>query len=139
MRTFVMAGFGRTRAPGFTLIELMVVMAIIVILAGIGTAMYTNSLTRSREAVLKEDLFRMRDAIDQYYADKNRYPPSLDALVAEKYLRAIPVDPFTNSADTWQTVNADPDPSNPAGDIGIFDVKSGAEQTAMDGTRYADW
>jgi general secretion pathway protein G len=127
------------REDGFTLIELMVVMAIIVILAGIGTAMYTNSLTRSREAVLKEDLFRMRDAIDQYYADKNKYPASLDALVSEKYLRAVPVDPFTNSADTWQTIMADPDPSNLSADVGIFDVKSGAEQTAMDGTRYADW
>ena len=129
----------RRSARGFTLIELMVVMAIIVILAGIGTAMYSNSLTRSKEAVLKEDLFRMRDAIDQYYADKNKYPASLDALVTEKYLRAVPVDPFTNSAETWQTVMAEPDPSNPGGDIGIFDVKSGAEQMAMDGTRYADW
>jgi general secretion pathway protein G len=138
------SAFGRTRRAvrrtgGFTLIELMVVMAIIVILAGIGTAIYTNSLTRSKEAVLKEDLFRMRDAIDQYYADKNKYPASLDALVAEKYMRAIPVDPFTNSAETWQTVMAEPDPSNPAGDVGIFDVKSGAEQMALDGTPYAEW
>src|SRR4051812_11762426 len=79
----VMARLRRTH--GFTLIELMVVMAIIVILAGIGTAMYTNSLKRSKEAVLKEDLFRMRDAIDQYYADKNKYPASLDELVSAKY------------------------------------------------------
>ena len=124
---------------GFTLIELMVVMAIIVILAGIGTAVYTNSVTRSKEAVLKSDLFRMRDAIDQYYADKNKYPASLQALVDEKYLRGVPVDPFTNSTDTWQTVNAEPDPANPAGEIGIFDVKSGAEGTAIDGTSYAEW
>jgi general secretion pathway protein G len=124
---------------GFTLIELMVVMAIIVTLAGLATAMYANGVTRSKEAVLKADLFRMRDAIDQYYADKNKYPASLEALVAEKYLRAVPVDPFTNAADTWQTTLAEPDPNNPSAEVGIFDVKSGAEQTAIDGTRYADW
>ncbi len=127
------------RADGFTLIELMVVMAIIVILAGIGTATYMNSVTRSREAVLKEDLFRMRDAIDQYYADKNRYPASLEALVSEKYLRAIPVDPFTQSADSWQTTMADTDPANLAAEPGIFDVKSGSERVAIDGTSYSEW
>ena len=88
------AGASR-RTSGFTLIEMMIVMVLIVILAGIGLTLYGNSVQRAKEAVLKEDLFRMRDAIDQYYADKNKYPPSLDALVSEKYLRAIPVDPFT--------------------------------------------
>ena len=127
------------RTGGFTLIELMVVMAIIVILAGIGTAMYTNSIKRSKEAVLKEDLFRMRDAIDQYYADKNKYPASLDALVSEKYLRAVPVDPFTNATDTWQTTQAEPDPGNLGGEVGVFDVKSGADQTGLDGRSYAEW
>ena len=127
------------RRGGFTLIELMVVMAIIVILAGIGTAMYTNSLKRSKEAVLKEDLFRMRDAIDQYYADKNKYPASLDALVSEKYLRAVPVDPFTNATDSWQTTLAEPDPGNLDAEAGVFDVKSGAEQTGLDGRNYTEW
>src|SRR5688572_2899758 len=130
------------RAPGmsgFTLMEMMIVMVLIVILAGVGLTMYGNSVTRAKEAVLKEDLFRMRDAIDQYYADKNKYPASLDALVAEKYIRAIPVDPFTNSTATWQPVMSEPDAGNPSGDVGVFDIKSGAEQTAMDGTRYADW
>ena len=126
-------------ARGFTLIELMIVMAIIVILAGVGTALYTNSLQRSKEAVLKSDLFRMRDAIDQYYADKNKYPPSLDSLVSEKYLRAIPVDPFTASAETWQTTMSDPEPGNALAEAGVFDVKSGSEMLAIDGTRYADW
>jgi general secretion pathway protein G len=126
------------RADGFTLIELMIVMALIVILAGIATVTYINSIQRSKEAVLKSDLFRMRDAIDQYYADKNTYPPSLDALVSEKYLRAIPVDPFTNSSETWQTTMAEPQPGNLA-ETGIFDVKSGAQETALDGTRYSDW
>jgi general secretion pathway protein G len=124
---------------GFTLIELMVVMAIIVILAGIGTALYTNSLTRSKEAVLKEDLYRLRDAIDQYYADKNKYPPSLEALVSDKYIRALPVDPFTNSTETWQTVDAEPDPGSGSAEVGIFDVKSGSDRMAIDGSSYADW
>ena len=124
---------------GFTLMELMIVMALIVILAGIGLATYTNSVTRAKEAVLKEDLFRMRDAIDQYYADKNRYPPSLDSLVTDKYLRAIPVDPITNSADTWQTEMSEADPSNPTAEPGVYNVRSGSDQMSLDGTLYADW
>jgi len=109
------------------------------VLASIGLAVHANSQTRAREAVLKEDLFRLRDAIDQYYADKNTYPPALDALVSEKYLRAIPVDPFTNSAETWQTTMSEPDASNPSAQTGVFDVKSGSERMAIDGTPYADW
>ena len=124
---------------GFTLIELMIVMSLIVILAGVGLTLYGNSVTRAKEATLKEDLFRMRDAIDQYYADKNKYPASLEELVSEKYLRAVPVDPFTQSAETWQTTFSDADPSNPSAEPGISDVKSGAEQTALDGTAYASW
>lgn len=129
----------RRTAKGFTLIELMVVMSLIVVLAGIGLAMHTNSQTRAREAVLKEDLFRMRDAIDQYYADRNEYPAALDALVSGRYFRAIPADPFTNSADTWQTTMSEIDAANPSAQPGIFDVNSGSDRTAMDGTPYADW
>ena len=129
----------RGRSEGFTLIELMIVMALIVILAGIGLSVHTNSQTRAREAVLKEDLFRLRDAIDQYYADKNMYPPSLDSLVSEKYLRAIPVDPFTNSAETWQTTMSELDPANPSAQPGIYDVKSGSERMSLDGTPYSNW
>ena len=124
---------------GFTLIELLVVMSLIVILAGIGLVVHANSQTRAKEAVLKEDLFRMRDAIDQYYADKNAYPPSLDSLVSEKYLRAVPQDPFTNSASSWQTTMSEIDPVNPAATPGVFDVKSGSQGRALDGTMYADW
>jgi general secretion pathway protein G len=127
------------RASGFTLIELMIVMVLIVILAGVGLAVYGNSVTRAKEATLKEDLFRMRDSIDQYYADKNKYPPTLSALVEDKYLRTIPVDPFTNSADTWQTTMSEADPSNPSAEPGIYDVKSGAEQMSLDGTPYSEW
>src|ERR1044072_7694093 len=119
-----------SRASGFTLMEMMIVMVLIVILAGIGLSVYGNSVQRAKEATLKEDLFRMRDAIDQYYADKNKYPPSLEALVDDKYIRQVPVDPFTNSADTWQTTMADPEPGNLSAEAGIFNVKSGAEGTA---------
>lgn len=130
----------RRRAErGFTLIELLVVVSLIVLLASIALVQYTNSVQRAREGVLKEDLFRLRDAIDQYYADKSKYPASLDELVSEKYLRAIPVDPITGSADTWQTVMSEPDPMNPSADMGIYDVKSGSDAVALDGTRYADW
>ena len=127
------------REHAFTLIELMIVMSLIVILAAIGLAVHANSQTRAREAVLKENLFRMRDAIDQYYADKNAYPSSLDALVTDKYLRAIPEDPFTDSATTWQTVMSELDPANPSAQPGIYDVKSGSDRVAIDGTPYSDW
>ena len=119
--------------------EMMIVMTLIVILAGIGLSVYGNSVTRSKEAVLKEDLFQMRDAIDQYYADKNKYPASLEDLVTEKYLRSVPTDPFTMSTDSWQTTLSEPDPSNPSLQSGISNVKSGSERTGLDGSRYADW
>jgi general secretion pathway protein G len=117
----------------------MVVMVILVVLAGIGLAQYRNSVIRAREAVLKEDLFRMRDAIDQFYADKMMYPGTLDALVSEGYLRKLPDDPFTMSSSTWQTVPSEPDPNNPTASPGVYDVKSGSEATALDDTKYADW
>lgn len=124
---------------GFTLMEIMIVMALIATLAGVGLSMYGNSVTRAKEATLKEDLFRMRDAIDQYYADKNKYPATLEALVSDKYLRAVPVDPFTLSADTWQTTMSELEAGNVATEPGIYDVKSGSELNGLDGTPYANW
>ena len=126
-------------AHGFTLIELLVVISLIFTLSGIALVNYQSSVRRTREAVLKQDLFRMRDAIDQFYADKNKYPASLDELVTEKYLRAVPQDPFTNSKDSWRTVMSEPDPLNPTAQPGVYDVKSGSEETALDGTKYSDW
>ena len=126
-------------ARGFTIIELMVVMTIVVTLATIAMVQYRQSVQFARESVLKDDLFKMRDAIDQYYADKNQYPPSLQDLVTAGYLRALPKDPITNSPSTWQEVPAEPDPNNPAATTGVYDVKSGADATAMDGSRYSDW
>lgn len=124
---------------GFTLIELLIVITLIMILAGIAMVQYTNSVQSAKETVLKTDLFRMRDAIDQYYADKGRYPASLDAMVSDRYLREVPVDPITGRRDTWVFTQADPDPSNPTGGPGIYDVKSGAEGVALNGTRYNSW
>ena len=124
---------------GFTLIELIVVMSLIVMLATIGVTAYTSSLQRGREAVLKEDLFRMRDAIDQYYADKGKYPADLNELVTASYMRRVPQDPITSSTTTWQAVPAEPDPNNPSAEPGIYDVKSGSEGAALDGSKYADW
>lgn len=127
------------RPSGFTIIELLVVLALISILATMGMAQYRQSVMHAREAVLKTDLFDLRDAIDQYYADKGQYPATLEALVSDGYIRRVPIDPITNTADTWQTVASDPDPSNPTAQIGIKDVKSGSDQMALDGTPYADW
>jgi general secretion pathway protein G len=129
----------RSGAAGFTLIELLIVIALITILATMGIVQYRNSIQSTRESVLRTDLFRMRDAIDQYYADKAKYPASLEALVTDGYMRKIPEDPISKSADTWQTVPAEPDPSNPSTEPGIYNVKSGAEGTALDGSAYSDW
>jgi general secretion pathway protein G len=130
---------GLKSAAGFTLIEMLVVVSIITILAGMSVAQYKHGTTLAQEAALKEDLFRMREAIDQYYADKGQYPADITALVGEGYLRQVPKDPFTKSTDTWQTVPAEPDPSNPAAQPGIYDIKRGSEATAQDGTKYSDW
>jgi general secretion pathway protein G len=127
------------RSKGFTLIELLVVMAIVVVLASVGLALYGTSVTRAREAALTEDLFQMRKAIDEYYADKQKYPSSLDTLVSEKYLREIKPDPFTRSVDTWQTTMSEPDAANPSAETGIWDVKSGAPGTGSDGRPYSEW
>jgi general secretion pathway protein G len=119
---------------GFTLIELLVVMVIIATLLTIAVPRYFGSLDRSKEAVLKENLYQMRDAISKYYADKGKYPESLDSLAADKYLRKIPLDPITESATTWVPVPPE-DPQKG----GVYDVKSGAQGKAIDGTEFANW
>jgi general secretion pathway protein G len=124
---------------GFTLIELMVVLSLIVILASLALVQYRRSVVYARESVLKDNLHKMRDAIDQYYADKNQYPPTLSALASEGYMRDIPKDPLTDSASTWQEIPAEPDLSNPIAAPGVYDVKSGSDATALDGSRYSEW
>lgn len=120
------------------MIELLIVMTLVIILASVGMTQYRSSVTRAEEAVLKENLFRMRDAMDQFYADKNKWPADLAELVSEGYIREIPIDPFTKSKESWVTRTAEPDANNPSA-TGIDNVNSGTDRTALDGTRYADW
>ena len=119
---------------GFTLIELMVVLAVVATLLTIAVPRYYASLDRSKEAVLKENLYQMRDAIGKYYADRGKYPESLEALASDKYLRKVPLDPITESAATWLVV-APEDPQKG----GVFDVKSGAAGKALDGSEFSTW
>jgi len=122
------------RRPGFTLIELLVVMAIIATLLTLAVPRYFGSIEKSKEAVLRENLNQMRDALQKYYGDKGKYPDALEALAAEKYLRKVPVDPVTESSTTWVVVAPD-DPKKGA----VFDVRSGSPGQASDGTSYGDW
>jgi len=124
---------------GFTLIELLIVIAIIGIIAGIAVAQMQTAPRKAKEAVLKEDLYALRDTIDQYFADKGKYPESLDTLVQDGYLRKVPVDPITTSSESWQVVHAEASDEDTQDAGGIIDVKSGADGTALDGSRYADW
>ena len=128
-----------TSSHGFTMIELLIVLTVVVVLASMSMVGYRNSVRRSQEAVLKENLFRMRDAMDQFYADKNKWPSDLAELVSEGYIREVPEDPITKSKDTWRTETAEPDANNPAASIGIDNVFSGSEEIALDGTPYAEW
>ena len=129
----------RRHRDGFTLIELLIVMVLLVLLAGVSLAVYGNSVKRGKESALKEDLFQMRKAIDEYYADKGKYPSDLQSLVTEKYLRSIASDPFTGSTDSWQQIPSELDPGNPSAEPGIADVKSGSDQTGSDGKPYSEW
>ena len=122
------------RLSGFTLIELIVVMLIIAMLASLAVPRYFGSVQKSKDAVLKENLTLMRDALDKFYGDNDKYPATLDDLVSRKYLRNIPRDPVTESTSTWITVPPeDPDKG------GVYDVHSGAEGNAADGSPYKEW
>lgn len=131
----------RVRSPGaggWTLIEMLVVLSLIMILASLALTQYRNSIQTAKEATLRANLYHMREAIDQYYADKGRYPESLDTLVSERYLRAIPKDPMTDVPD-WQTIQAESEPGASNLSPGIYEVKSASSGTGMDGTPYATW
>lgn len=122
------------RRRGFTLIELLVVFTIIALLLTIAVPRYFGSIDKSKEAVLRENLNQMRDAISRYYADKGKYPESLEALASEKYLRRVPLDPITESEKTWIAV----EPSDRQKG-GVYDVKSGAPGKSRDGAEYSEW
>jgi general secretion pathway protein G len=121
------------RCQGFTLIELLVVMAALGLLLVLAAPRYAEHVDRSRETVLRHNLLGLRDAIDKFYADRARYPKDLQELVAERYLRQLPVDPVTDRADSWQIV-----PPR-GGQEGVFDVRSGAPGNGRDGTPYVSW
>lgn len=123
---------------GFTLLELITVVALISILAAIALPQYKVAIIQAQEATLRENLFRFRDLIDQYQADKGRYPASLEALVQEGYLRKIPDDPITKAAD-WEAVYAELDPDRPGDVPGVFDVKSRSGLLSLSGTPYSEW
>jgi general secretion pathway protein G len=126
-------------ASGFTLLELMIVMVVIGLLAAIAIPAYTSNIRNAREAVLKEDLHVLRQAIDSYTVDKQKAPQTLDDLVQAGYIKTMPVDPFTRRSDTWLPVQEDTLMSLDQTDSGIDDVHSGSQLTASDGTSYSTW
>ncbi len=130
---------GSRREFGFTLIELMIVMAIVVILIGIAVPYYQKSVLRAKESVLHNNLFTIRQVIDEYTYDRQKAPQTLQDLATDGYLRSIPVDPVTGSNSTWQVIMEDPNTAANQNEPGIFDVKSGSDKTSLDGTKYADW
>ncbi len=132
----------RTRsgnALGFTLIELMIVMAIITVIMSIAVPMYQKSIIRSKEAVLRNNLFTLRTVIDEYTYDKQKAPQTLQDLVSEGYLRAVPIDPMTGSDQTWKTIMEDANNATSQNEPGIWDVRSGSDQKSLEGTPYSDW
>ena len=124
----------KLRSVGFTLIELLVVLAILALLLSVAAPRYFGSIDRSKETVLKQNLFQIRDALDKYFADTGKYPDTLDELVEHHYLRAPPLDPVTDSTRTWIVV-----PPQDPGKGGVYDIKSGAPGNARDGTPYSEW
>lgn len=127
------------RRLGFTLVELMIVMAIIAILISMAIPVYNRAITRARESVLKNNLFTMRTVIDEYTYDKGKAPQNIQDLVSEGYLRQIPVDPMTGSSDSWKVIMEDALTAVNQTEPGIFDIRSGSDKTSLEGTPYAEW
>lgn len=124
---------------GFTLIEMMIVMAIISIMVSIAVPLYQKALTRTKESLLKNQLFTLRTVIDEYTFDKQKAPQTLQDLVNEGYLRAVPVDPITGSDQTWKIIMEDSLTSVNQTEPGIWDIRSGSDQKSLEGTPYSDW
>ncbi len=129
-----MTNLCRDREVGFTLIELLVVMAIIALLLSLAAPRYFNSVDKSKEAVLRENLNTTRQALDKYFGDNGKYPDTLDDLVTRKYLRSLPLDPFSGSNSTWIVVPPDVPEKG-----GVYDIRSGSQGKGSDGTAFRDW
>jgi general secretion pathway protein G len=129
----------KRRQRGFTLIELLVVCAIIGILSAVAVANFRRSIVKAKEAALQQDLYTMRTLINQYFADKGKYPSDISALVQDHYLQTVPKDPFTDSADTWVVEQAEQDESDISTEPGIVNVRSGSDGTALDGRSYSEF
>ncbi len=129
----------RITARGFTLIELMIVMMIITVIVSIAVPMYQKAIVRAKESVLRNNLFTLRTLIDEYTFDKQKAPQTLDDLVREGYLRQVPIDPMTSSNQTWRVIMEDTMSSVNQNEPGIFDVRSGSDQTSLEGTAYSEW
>ena len=127
----------RTGERGFTLLEMLIVVALVGIMAGLAVVQFKHTPQKAKEAVLKEDLYILRDIIDQYFTDKGKYPSTLQDLVDAGYIRKIPVDPITGSSESWQIENVPAEEGEDAG--GIYDVHSGAPGAGLDGTNYSEW
>jgi len=135
----IVAGRAKRGTRGFTFVELMVVVTIIVILISMAIPIYNRSILRAKESVLKNNLFTLRTCIDNYTYDKQKAPQSLQDLVTEGYLQKLPVDPMTGSNQGWRTIMEDASQSVNQSEPGIFDVKSSSDKIGLDGTPYADW
>lgn len=134
----ILNGRGKRRL-GFTFVELMVVVTIVVILITMAIPIYNRSITRAKESVLKNNLFTLRTVIDNYTADKTKAPQNLQDLVTEGYLRQLPVDPMTGNNQSWRTIMEDASQSVNQSEPGIFDVRSGSDKTSLEGTPYSEW
>ena len=130
---------GEKRQRGFTLVELMIVMAIITVIISVAVPMYQKAILRGKESVLRSNLFTMRNVIDEYTYDKQKAPPTLEDLVKDGYLRQIPLDPITGQANSWKLIMEDASGSASQNEPGLFDVRSGSDKTSLEGTPYSEW
>ena len=129
----------KSRLRGFTFVELMVVITIVVILVTMAIPIYSNTIKRSKESVLRNNLFTLRTVIDNYTYDKQKAPQTLQDMVRDGYLRDVPMDPMTGSNTTWRTIIEDAGQSVNQAEPGIFDVRSGSDKTGLDGSPYSEW